>query len=111
MPVYVLQGIPSNLLQEFGSRKHGPRIQPTRHMVTLNMIKQGFFWNGKNDILQFFQIAHSGHFLHGIGISENKIAKTEVVVHDFAQVNVHLLGVLVYKTRFIQLGILGIRHL
>ena len=47
--------------------------------------------------MQLLQIPDAGNLLPGIRIPENKITKTKIIGNDTAQINVHLLGVLVDK--------------
>ena len=93
--VDVLKGFPRNLFQELGHREDGTRIQPARDVVAADVVKEGFCRNSENHVLEFFQVMDAGHFLQGMGVAEDEVAETEVVGHGFAQVDVHLLGVLV----------------
>ncbi len=111
MGVNVLQRIPSNLLQELGRWKHGTGIQPTGHVVTADMVKERLLRNGKDYVLQFFQVMNTGYFLQCIRVTENKISETKIIRHDLAQVYIHLLGILIHETGTIPGSIHLVVHL
>ena len=77
--INILKRFPRNLFQEFGYREDGTRIQPARNMIAADMIKERLGRNGKYHILQFLQVMDTGHFLHGMRVTENKVTKTKVV--------------------------------
>ncbi|CDD51019.1 conserved domain protein [Bacteroides sp. CAG:875] len=95
MCVDVLKGFPRNLFQELGHREDGTRIQPARDVVAADVVEEGFGRNGENHVLKFLQVMNAGHFLQGMGVAEDEVAETEIVRHGFAQIDVHLLGVLI----------------
>ena len=75
----VLKRFPRNLLQKFSYREDGTRIQPARNMVAADMIKERLGRNGKYHILQLLQVVDTGHFFHGMRVTENKVTKAKVV--------------------------------
>ena len=105
----IFQRLPSNLLQELSYRKYGTRVKPTRNMVAADMIKERFGWNGEHHVLQFFQVMHPSHLFFSMRITENEIAETEVLCHRLAQVDVHLLRILVDKHGVYVLSKLAVR--
>ena len=105
MRIYVLQRLPSNLLQELGRRKHGTGVEPTRDMIATDVIEQRLLRNGKDYILQLFQIAHTRHLFKCIRIAEYKISKTKMLGNDFTQVYIHFFRVLIHKTRVVSAGV------
>ena len=40
---------------------------------------------------------NTGHFFQCIGITENEIPATKIIRHNFTQVYIHLLGILIHK--------------
>jgi len=40
---------------------------------------------------------NTGHFFQCIGITENEIPETKIIRHNFTQVYIHLLGILIHK--------------
>ena len=108
MCVDVLKGFPRNLFQELGYREDGTRIQPARDVVAADVVEEGFGRNGENHVLQFFQVMDAGHFLQGVGVAEDEVTEPEVIGHGFAQVDVHLLGILVDEHGIQFRGILAV---
>ena len=72
------------------------------------MIKERLGGHGKEDILQLFQVLHTGYLFARLRVAEDEVAEAEVVHHGTAQVHVHLLGVLVDEGRAVFGGIGGI---
>ena len=60
-------------------------------MVAADMIEERFCRYGKEDILKFFQILDAGNLFQCVGVAEDKVAETEIVRYDTAQVYVHFL--------------------
>ena len=109
--VDVLKRIPSDLLQELRHRKNGARIKPARDMVAADMVEERFGGDGEKHVLQLLQIVYAGHLAHRFRVAEDEVAEPEVLRHGLAQVNVHLLGVLVDEVRVKLLHVLSVLFL
>ena len=48
-------------------------------MIAADMIKERLGRDGKYHILQLLQVMDTGHFFHGMRVTENKVTKTKVV--------------------------------
>ena len=95
--IYVLKTGPRDRLQKLGYRKHGTRIEPARNVIPADMIQEGLGRHGKQDILQLFQVPHTGNLFSGLRIAEHKVTEPEVIGNDAPQVNVHLFRILIDK--------------
>ena len=93
--VHVLQRIPCDVFQEFGDREQGTRPQPARHVVATDVVEERLSRHGEDVVLQVLEVSDASHLLHGDRVAENEIAETEIALHQFAQIHVHLLRVLV----------------
>ena len=95
MGIDVLQRLPRDLLQELGHRKNGARIQPAGNMIVADMVEERLGRNGKQHILQLFQVMHTRNLSHGFRVTENEVTETEILRYGLPKVDVHLFRVLV----------------
>ena len=93
--IHILKTVPGDGFQELRYRKHGARVEPAADVIAADVIEERLCRYGKEDILQFFQVLHTGNLFQGVGVTEDEITETEVVRYDAAQVHVHLFRVLV----------------
>ena len=66
-------------------------------MVAGGVVHEGVFGDGKDVVLQLLEVVHAHYLGTGAGVAEHEIAETEVLLYAVAQVDVHLLGVLVHE--------------
>ena len=48
------------------------------------MVEETLGGDVEDAVLQFLQVAHTHHFLHGLGVAEDEIAEAEVLPYRFA---------------------------
>ena len=69
------------------------------------VITEGTGRQSEDVVLQLLQIMYTCHFLHRIGIAENKIAKSEMLGQHVLHVLIQFLGVLIDKSSMALVGI------
>ena len=80
-------------------------------MVAADVVQERFGRNGKQDVLKFLKVFHAGNLFARVGIAENKVAETEFLGHNAAQVHIHLFGILVDEGGTVLDGIGGVFRL
>ena len=93
--VDILQFMPGDGLEECRHGEDGPCAEPPAHVVARDMVEHGVARDGEDIVLQLLEIAHTAHLVVRFRIAEDEVAEAEVLGHDVAQVDIHLLRVLV----------------
>ena len=93
--VYVLQVVPSNILEELRDGEESTTGQPSTNIIMTDVVKEASGRNCHDVVLQVLQVVYTNHFLHGIRVAEYKIAKAEETLYKATKVDSHFLGVLV----------------
>ena len=99
--------VPLDASQEVGYGEQGTRTEPTRHIIVRDVVEQRLGRHREDVILQVLEVAHAHHLLHGSRVAEDKVAETEVMVHQVLEVDIQLLRVLVEERGSIVAGLLG----
>ena len=74
-------------------------------MVARHVVEHRVVWNLKDIILQLFQRRHTRHLFLRLRISEDKVAKAHVLLHQVVEVDVHLRGVLINEMEALGLSL------
>ena len=82
--VEVLEIVDAKLLDEFCRGEQCAAVQPAADVVAADMVEETLGGDVEDAVLQFLQVAHTHHFLHGLGIAEDEIAEAEVLPYRFA---------------------------
>ena len=91
----VLQLMPCDVLEESRYGKYGSCTEPTAHVVARDVVEHGVVGNLEDVVLQLFQRVNAHHLFVCLWVAENEVAKSHMPFHKVAEVNVHLLRVLV----------------
>ena len=75
------------------------------------MIEHGVARNLEDIVLKFLQRRDASYLFLGIRIAEDEIAEAHVFLYQLAQVDIHLLGVLVDKVEALSLRLLLVGNL
>ena len=115
MRLDVLQAAPCDALQKVGHGEEGTRTQPARHVVAHDVIHQALLRDGEDVVLQVLQVVDVELRVElglpgegGVLDVEDEVAEAEGIVHDVAQIDVHLLGVLVDEVVALAVGLLEV---
>ena len=98
--IHVLKSLPGDAFEELRNGEEGTARQPAAHVVVRYVIEQTACGDRHDVVLQVLQVVYPGHLLHGVGVTEDEISEAEILKDELAQVNVHLLGVLIYEVGF-----------
>ena len=114
--IHISLHLPGYLLQELGNGEDGTRGQPARDIVVAQVVAQRVGRQGEDVVLQLFQVMHTSHFLHRVGITENEVAKPEMLGQHIFHVLIEFLGIFVDEGGLAQVsvrllvGLAGIEH-
>ena len=75
------------------------------------MPREGVGWYLKDVVLQFLERRHAKDFLLRHGVTEDKVTKAHVLLHQMVQVYIHLRGVLIDEVEALGLGLLTVGRL
>ena len=89
--VNILQLVPRNVLQKLRNGEYRPGTQPSAHVVSGYVIEHRVVRYLEDVVLQLLQRAHAHHFLVRLRVAEYEVAEAHVLLHESAQVEVHLL--------------------
>ena len=106
--IHILQFVPGDGLQELRHGEDGPRTKPTAHVVAAHMIEHRVVGNREDIVLQLLQVSYAHDFLLGLRVAEDEVAEAEMLCQQVAQVNIHLLRVLVHEGDAVALGALTV---
>ena len=109
--VNVLQLVPGDVLEECRHGEYGPGREPAAHVVAAHVVEHRVVWYGEDVVLQFLQRAYAQYLAAGLGVVEHEVAEAHVLFHEAAQVDVHLLRVLVDEAEALGLGLLAVFRL
>ena len=100
--------MPRNAFEEGRNGEDGPGRKPTANVVAADVEEHRVVGDVENVVLQLFKRGDACHLLTRFGVAEDEIAKAHVFFHEVAQVDVHLLRVLVYKAKSLFLGLFAV---
>ena len=109
--VDILQLVPRNGLQELRHGEDGARTEPAAHVVARDVVEHRVVGNLEDVVLQLLQRRHAGNLLTGHRVAEDEVAKAHVLLDERAQVDIHLLRVLVYEVEVFALSFLLVGYL
>ena len=101
--IHILQLLPSHVLQECRDREDSTGAKPTAHVVATDMIEHRVVGNREDMILQLLQTADAHDFLVRLWVTEDEVAESHVLLHQLAEIDTHLLGVLIDKSKTFRL--------
>ena len=103
--------MPRNGFQELGHGEDGTGTEPAAHVVAADVIEHRVARNLEDVVLQLLQRGNTGYLFLGRGIAEDKVAKAHVLLYQLAQIDIHLLRVLIDKMETLGLGLLLVDNL
>ena len=77
-------------------------------MVAADVEEHRVVGDVENVVLQLFERANAGHLFARFGVAKDEIAKAHVLFHVVAQVDTHLLRVLIYKAKAFFFGLFAV---
>ncbi len=109
--VDVLQLVPGDVFQELTDGEDGACRKPAAHVVAANVAHQRVVRNGEDVVLQLLQRRDAHHLLLRHRVAEDEVAEAHVLLKEMAQVDVHLLRVLVDEMEAFGLCLFAVDHL
>ena len=111
--IHVFQLVPRHRLEERRHGEDGAGGEPAAHVVARDVVEHAVVGNVEDVVLQLLEVSHAHHLLVGGGVAEDEVAEAEVLGQDVAQVDVHLLRILVHipDADAHVLGFLAVHHL
>ena len=106
--IHVLQLSPRHMLQECRHGEDGPCTQPSAHVIARDMVEHRVVGYLEDIVLQLLQRPYSHYLLMSVGVAEDKVAESHVLLKYMPQVNTHLLGCLIHKAEVLPLGLLAV---
>ena len=101
----IFQSLPRDSLQEHRHGEDGTRREPAAHVVARDMVEHRVVGNLEDIVLQFLQRVDAHYLGFRLRIAEDKVAETEVFLEHLAQVERHLLRVLVDEAEAFSLSL------
>ena len=100
--------MPSDVSEESRHGENGAGRQPATHVVSADMIQHGVVGNLEDIVLKLLQTVYAQYLGARLGVTEDEIAETHVLLHQSAQVQAHLFRVLVHKAEALGLSTLAV---
>ena len=109
--VDILQLVPGDVAEELRHGEDGAGAEPAAHMVARHMVEHGVVGYVEDIVLELLEAAHTHHLMLGDRITEDEVAEPHVLGQQIAQVDIHLLRVLVDIMETLGLGARAVLHL
>ena len=107
----ILQLVPRYRLQKLRDGEDGTGAEPAADMVARDVVEHGVVGHLEDVVLQLLQCRDACHLGFRLGVTEHEVTEAHVLLDELAQIDVHLLRVLIDEAEMLRLRLLLVLYL